>query len=215
MFKLESSPGQLNVPALSTKRIVWIGLIAWLIYIAQNIHREHVYTRDWDSESSERFHTNTTFICHEVPITYYKRGELHRVLPGGGWLSGAGLSALRVFRMEEGESFDFDIGKVQAPLRVNHVNDKCANDHGLCLCKDSCVDWFTMYSGDAQSILNGTARDYFAGFTSIDDRAIDYFESVLKWPGKLDRGFVGQTFVSNLKTRYISAHLHGDVSMKL
>jgi hypothetical protein len=199
-----------NPAGISLKQTIQVAFASSFAFVTWKIYSTHVYTQDYSKYEIGRWRTNTSFIRHEIPITYYKRGQLSKVLPKSGWLSDGGDEGMRVFRLEPGETMEFDSTKVVAPLRMNSVEKDCSNIHGLCPCPgEFCIQYKKVYRGDTQSVLNGTTRDVYANFAYLEEEAVDYLESLLGWPTKLDRSFEN-CFISNFEKRIVSAPIHAN-----
>jgi hypothetical protein len=142
-------------------------------------------------------HANLT--VQEVPVTYYRPGELKTIL--GQWDD----SPIRVYRLEKGYNFEFDIRDIQSSVGARRIN-KCDAPVSL-ICapcvrpKDPLIDVNVSY------VLSQS--DLYVMFANISDAMIDKLQGMMS----LDWLTASQTeiehvFLSNFSEPMVSAQYH-------
>lgn len=162
--------------------------------------------------SFEEWRTKTEFVPQEMAITYYERGELHKVLDG--WRVEKGEPGFHVYRLKDNTDLKMDMSFFDAKdVRVFDVKDKknCTALAGTVLRNDhNCVDRYTVRLSNGKDILDGTERNAYGSFTKFSGRTMDYLteEYLNVNPIEIDPAAVENGFISNLQQSTITAQLH-------
>eukprot|EP01039_Chlorochromonas_danica_P001376 gene1376-1497_t len=151
------------------------------------------------------------FTVLEVPITYYKVGEIGKVLKG--WHKGKGLEPyIHMYRPDpNGPKFEFDLNKLQAKAQFEKFDENCTVLESV-ICK-TCV----FMNDEDHVIMNVTEifkkpTYYYSAFAKLDN--VEAIANSLTAIGIPDvdpkKMILEHAFAGNFPKDIITAYIHGN-----
>jgi len=208
---------------MGVKNFCSIAFCIFLALISQPIH--NIYSRHFRINkdkvwSSDRWRSpNTTWIQKSIPTTYYKAGKLDEVTPPGGFVTNAlrWEQEFMLYRLDKGEpepkipwkTFDTE-------ARATRIDQSCEFSgrglFGSCPSKDCFLDKSKQSMVNMQNILSDKEEDnYYASFSVLSSKTAQELKDAFGgMPFSFADATVESSFVSNLKTRIVTAPLHAN-----
>mmetsp|Transcript_19744 Transcript_19744/g.17929 ORF Transcript_19744/g.17929 Transcript_19744/m.17929 type:complete len:351 (-) Transcript_19744:128-1180(-) len=187
---------------LSTLGVILVAIIAYFF---------HIFTRmNWfilDKLKVDDFQNATSYTIREIPTTYYKKGKLGEVLPK--WHTEGLNTYIHLYRLEPGETFDFDLKSMNASSMGKKKLQECRWDESA-LCAP-CFDTTHVPVRIEEMLLSENGSDFYIGFGKINEfEVIKRLWDDLNVPIDIEKLIIEQGFISNFNEDVLTAPLHGN-----
>lgn len=160
--------------------------------------------------SVEEWRSKSKLVRADIPITYYKHGELEKVLKG--WHVENGIPGFHVYRLSDPENFKINFDTFDdSTVRVRGVKDikNCTAISGTMMpLETNCMDKYVMKFVEGKEVLDGFERNVYGSFTKFADHTMEYLAEAINFPSKFSQHNFEHGFLANLVTPMVTAPIH-------